>query len=322
MILRRRITHRKALRLLLWASLGLILLFAVVILFRMSPFSNRDILGTTFNLEIASENDDSNTSYIENRIHSFSNRYRFSIKDEGTLTSTQIQCRFSTCFDFPSCKSGFRVFTPIPTPSDIKDRIRSPVYLKILMSIRQSAYYTSDPSHACMYVLAADTIDRDHLSKDFVSKIDKKVRKGDFWNRQGKNVIVFNLFAGKWPDYSENLAFDHGFAVVARASFSDEKLRRGYDVSFPLFQKDHPQISRADPYDGIVFPLERKYLIAFKGKRYLVGIGSEVRDELHIIHNGKDVILLTTCKHGKGWEKLADSRCKSDIEQFERYSYF
>ena len=314
MLSRRRYNHRKALRLFLWALLALVLLFALLFFLRIvSLLSKGEIKGTCFNLEVHD-----NTTYVENGFSLFENGDRFGIKDELRLTSTQIQCRFDTCFDFASCKHGFKVFTSQPTPSDTKERIRSPVYLKILMSIRQSVFYTSDPSHACLYVLTTDTIDRDPLSKDFVQKLDKKISRKDLWNRQGRNFIVYNLFTGTWPDYLENLAFDYGYSMVARASFSEEKIRRGYDISIPLFQKDHPQISRVDPYNGVVFPLERKYLVAFKGKRYMSGIGSEVRDEVHLLHNDKDIVLLTTCKHGKGWEKLADSRCKKDIELFER----
>ena len=319
MISRRRFNHRYALRLFLWASFASVFFFASLILFRVivGLFPRRETRDTSLYLEVAYRNDGDNISHVG--FSSKRNGERFGVREEGHLTSTQIQCRFGTCFDFSPCTSGFRVFTSNPSPSDIKERIRSPMYLKILMSIRQSNFYISDPSHACMYVLTTDTIDRDHLSKDYVSKLDKKVHRGDLWSRQGKNFIIFNLFTGTWPDYLESLAFDHGYAMVARASFSDEKFRRGYDVSFPLFQKDHPQIARDDPYDGLVFPLKRNYLLAFKGKRYLVGVGSEVRDKLHLIHNGKDIVTVTTCKHGKGWEKLADSRCRADIEQFDRY---
>ena len=321
MLSRRRYNRHKALRLLLWASFATFLVCAFLFLLHpVGLFVKRDLRGTVFQLEIGADtNDGATTPSIGNGSKLFANRGRFRIKDELSFTSTQIQCRFDTCFDFSACRSGFKVFTPQPNPSDIKDRIRSPIYLKILMSIRQSVYYTSDPAHACTFVLTTDTIDRDILSRDFIPNLDKKLSRRDIWNRHGKNFIVFNLFSGTWPFYLENLAFDYGFAIVARASFSEEKMRRGYDISLPLFQKDHPQISRVDPYDNVVFPLERKYLVAFKGKRYLFGIGSEVRDELHVLHNGNDIILLTTCKHGKDWAKYADSRCKSDTEQFERY---
>ena len=321
MLSRRRYTRHKALRLLLWALFAAVLLCAYLFFYYpVGLFLKQDIKGTAFNLEIGADtNEDAKATSIRNGSYSFKSGERFDVKEKLSFTSTQIQCRFDTCFDFSYCKSGFKVYASQPTPYDIKDRIRSPIYLKILMSIRQSVYYTSDAAHACMFVLTTDTIDRDVQSKDFIPNLNKKISRKELWNRHGRNFLVFNLFSGTWPSYLETLAFDYGYSMVARASFSEEKMRRGYDVSFPLFQKDHPQISRVDPYNAAVFPLERKYLVAFKGKRYLFGIGSEVRDELHVLHNSRDIVLLTTCKHGKEWKKFADSRCKSDIEHFDRY---
>ena len=41
------------------------------------------------------------------------------------------------------------------------------------------------------------------------------------------------------------------------------------------------------------------------------GIGSEVRNSLYHLHNGKDVALVTTCKHGKNWKEMQDDRKQS-----------
>ena len=40
------------------------------------------------------------------------------------------------------------------------------------------------------------------------------------------------------------------------------------------------------------FPVENKYFVAFKGKRYLHGIGSDTRNSLHHLHNNKDVVMV------------------------------
>ena len=41
------------------------------------------------------------------------------------------------------------------------------------------------------------------------------------------------------------------------------------------------------------------------------------RNPLNVINNDKDIILLTTCKHGKNWEMMKDGRCDEDNEKYE-----
>ena len=98
----------------------------------------------------------------------------------------------------------------------------SPDYLKVLEAIRRSPLYTPDPSQACLFVLAFDTINRDRNSvQHFVRNLHGKVQQLSSWNG-GSNHVVFNLFSGTFPDYSEtDLGFDYGKAILAKASMSD-----------------------------------------------------------------------------------------------------
>ena len=41
------------------------------------------------------------------------------------------------------------------------------------------------------------------------------------------------------------------------------------------------------------FPVQNKYFVAFKGKRYLHGIGSDTRNSLHHLHNNRDVVMVS-----------------------------
>jgi hypothetical protein len=44
--------------------------------------------------------------------------------------------------------------------------------------------------------------------------------------------VIFNLYSGTYPDYTEDLNFDVGKAILAKASFSDEHYR---DQSYKAF---------------------------------------------------------------------------------------
>ncbi|NP_001161530.1 exostosin 1-like protein [Saccoglossus kowalevskii] len=228
------------------------------------------------------------------------------------------KCRMETCFDFSLCKNDFKVYV-YPTQEGNKV---SEAYDKILSAIRESRFYTSDPKKACLFIPSIDTLDRDHLSPDYVKNAQSKIQSLPLWNN-GQNHLIFVLYSGTWPEYSDlDLGFELGQAMLAKASTTSINFRPGFDISIPLFSKDHAQKggSRGDLQTNN-FPVARKYLLVFKGKRYLSGIGSETRNALYHIHNGQDIILLTTCKHGKSWEKNADSRCEQDNAEFDRYDF-
>ncbi len=98
-----------------------------------------------------------------------------------------------------------------------------------------------------------------------------------------------------------------------------ENFRPNFDVSIPLFSKDHPRTGGERGYlKHNTIPPYRKYMLVFKGKRYLTGIGSDTRNALYHVHNSDDVVLLTTCKHGKDWQKHKDARCDKDNAEYDK----
>lgn len=222
-----------------------------------------------------------------------------------------------SCFDFTLCKkNGFKVYV---YPQQKGEKIAES-YQNILAAIEGSRFYTSDPSQACLFVLSLDTLDRDQLSPQYVHNLRSKVQSLHLWNN-GRNHLIFNLYSGTWPDYTEDVGFDIGQAMLAKASISTENFRPNFDVSIPLFSKDHPRTGGEGVLKFNTIPPLRKYMLVFKGKRYLTGIGSDTRNALYHVHNGEDVVLLTTCKHGKDWQKHKDSRCDRDNTEYEKYDY-
>ncbi|XP_034017471.1 exostosin-1 [Thalassophryne amazonica] len=227
------------------------------------------------------------------------------------------RCRMETCFDFARCKPNFRVYIYPPQRGDEV----SEAYQKILTSIKESRFHTADPSQACLFVLAVDTLDRDQLSAQYVQNVRSRIQSLPMWN-DGRNHLIFNLYSGTWPDYTDDLGFEVGQAMLAKASADVSNFRPNFDISIPLFSKDHLLKGGGNGYQTLSdVPPSRKYLLVFKGKRYLTGIGSETRNALYHIHNGEDIILLTTCKHGKDWERHKDARCDQDNEEYSKYDY-
>ena len=227
------------------------------------------------------------------------------------------KCRMETCFDFTRCDKDFKVYV-YPNDENVPP---SNSYLKVLNVIRESKYYTSDPSQACVFVLSLDTLDRDNLSKDYVRNMLPRIQRLSLWNG-GQNHIVFNLYSGTWPDYTEDLGFDVGKAILAKASIFTENFRPNFDISLPLFHKTHPERGGEEGFiDSIKFPGMKKYLLAFKGKRYVYGIGSETRNSLYHLHNEKDIVLVTTCKHGGSWKEHKDERCDHDNAEYDRFVF-
>ena len=235
-------------------------------------------------------------------------------KVEVKLQTEKLEkCRMETCFDFSRCTNGFKVYV---YPQ--QDKI-SFTYGEILRAIRSSRYYTTNQEEACVLIPSLDTLDRDKLSKEYVNNLQAKLDDLEHWNN-GWNHLVFNLYSGTWPDYAEDdLGFPVGKAMLAKASISDEYYRPMFDISFPLFHKEHAYRGGEQGYlTSNNVPPNRKFTLVFKGKRYLTGIGSETRNSLYHIHNGEDIVMLTTCKHGKDWQTRMDERCEKDNLEYDK----
>lgn len=183
------------------------------------------------------------------------------------LTSS---CRMENCFDFTKCYEEYLVYVYPPEP--VNSLGASPPislnYQKIIAAITESRYFTSDPDRACLFVLGIDTLDRDSLSEDYVRNVPSRLQRLPYWNN-GRNHIIFNLYSGTWPDYAENsLGFDTGEAILAKASMSVQQIRPTFDISIPLFHKQHPlRAGNTGFVTSNNFPANKKYLLAFKGKR-------------------------------------------------------
>lgn len=260
---------------------------------------------------------DYNELLVSSRTHSVA---RTAVALENDYSPGSERCTMVSCFDFSRCRGpqGFRVYV-YPNQQGTK---MSPLFEAVLNVIRSSPYLTSDPDEACLFVPSFDTLDRDKHSEDYVADMPA-LNSLPHWNG-GRNHLLFIQFSGTWPDYSGLLDLPTGQALLARASFKSFVFRAGFDVSTPLMHKKHPRLS--EKHSGILsrevlpgfLPVKRKYLLVFKGKRYLYGQGSRMRSSLYHLHNQEDIVMLTTCKHNQDWIKYTDNRCDMDNDLYNR----
>ncbi len=180
---------------------------------------------------------------------------------EGVSTSSS--CLMETCFDFSRCPGPPFLHHVYPSPDSVPLPSRS--YSKILSLLRDSPLHTDDPSRACLFFVAVDTLDRDRKGENYVEGLRTRIPELEHWNN-GTNHVIFNLFSGTYPDYREDeLNFDPGRAILAKASFSGQKYRPGFDISLPLFHADHPA---RDGTSGTLksnnFPVRNDVMLGFK----------------------------------------------------------
>lgn len=213
----------------------------------------------------------------------------------------------------PSKQPSVKATNATPGESDM-------IHAKIIEIVKNSIYFEPEPNNACIFILEDNTLDRDPLSQSFRSDL-----KGIFDRdtNYGMNHLVFNLYSGTWPSYREDdfSGLHFGAAIVAKASNSAVRHRRNFDISLPLFSYLHPDTDSDLEDMNIPNSEHRTLLLSFKGKRYVYGNGSETRNSIYHIDNQRDIIMLTTCKHGKKWRESSDSRCILDNSRYDEFDY-
>lgn len=223
------------------------------------------------------------------------------------------------CFDFFWCVRGFKVYVYL-----VLERVLES-YSKIISIIQEFKYYIINLDEVCIFILFIDILDRDIFSVNYVKNIMLKiVYLGVFWNN-GRNYIVFNLFLGIWFDYFEVFDFDIGEVIMVRVSILELRFRLNFDIFFFLvgsifFLKGGERGYMYILINNILFFWY--YLLGFKGKCYLIGVGFEIWNFLYYMYNGDDIVFLTICRYGKFWQKkvkeLNDIRCDIDNREFDR----
>lgn len=214
-------------------------------------------------------------------------------------------CTMDVCFNFSLCDHSkellvyhYNTIEPY-WPSN---------YFKILPS---TPYHTSNPEKACLFFVFSDNLS-ENAQHPHPSTLP-------YWNGGLNHVIV--TFADKWsltnpPEESI------GKASILASRLHENTMRSGFDISIPL-----PRLWGGVPQLWSLKPFERKYFATFKGKRYMTRAGGfRSSDEFLTMHNGKDVIITTSCKQKTNndflvWHPKSRLGCDHDQLLYDRYDY-
>jgi len=211
-------------------------------------------------------------------------------------------CSMDVCFNYSKCENmeELKVFTyDLPSPP-----------VRNFYRINESKYWTDDPEKACLLFVFLDT----------AYPWPTWPKNLPYWNGGLNHVLV--TFGDRWehrrapPDSIGNAS------IMATVAYETSH-RPGFDISIPL--PGHANCSNLQS----VNILQRKYFATFRGTRYLGTQGEGVfrsHDSFRGMHNGKDVVVATTCNHRTNNFIRRDrpdvaENCDEDEELYLRYNF-
>lgn len=188
------------------------------------------------------------------------------------------RCTMDACFNYSRCDKHHEQllvysYNQPTTPVRFFDRIN------------QTRWHTDDPDKACLFFVFLDT--------PGIYRAEMHPSELPHWNGGLNHVLI--TFADRWLQKGPNPE-SIGFASVMISNLHETTSRPGFDVSIPL-----PAFRHLKELQNVK-PLDRKYLLTFRGLRYvtwnMTGEGVlRSHDSFRQMHNGEDIIVATSCKH-------------------------
>eukprot|EP00042_Codosiga_hollandica_P054695 m.747136 g.747136 ORF g.747136 m.747136 type:complete len:368 (+) comp58961_c0_seq15:320-1423(+) len=222
--------------------------------------------------------------------------------------------------DSENVYNNFHLFL-YPKPDE--GATRATIFDLIRDIIRRSPYATLDPRRASLFIPNVDTSCwcESCMFRGFDNIIDimhpnsialgEQLAALEFWNG-GRNHILFELSDAACMPYNI------GLAIGAKSGLSEFHFRSGLDISMPLFgMVEFSAQQRQTP------PHKRRFLLTFRGTRS--ERSDAMRNELHRIHNGADIVLLVACRwFGQNYFRdylVEDTTCAGQEDSFQQYTF-
>eukprot|EP00741_Cyanophora_paradoxa_P019920 tig00021179_g19225.t1 len=208
---------------------------------------------------------------------------------------------FSNCFDVSRCsRDDFRVYV-YPKDHEINMTFRPYTmdeffHHSLPRGLRSSIYYTDDASEACAFFELPSCVN-DHSCEVLTN--DKLQARLEYFGDLGMNhmrVLVSD------DDDPKNIFSKE---IFLRSNARPPFFREGFDISVPL-----PRFWPGSHTPPAMH--KRPLLLAMKARRYKSH--AQIRNEIHKIDNGKDVIIRLQCCAP---HKPTDERCEEDDRKFK-----
>jgi hypothetical protein len=251
-------------------------------------------------------------------------------------------CTPHHCLDWARCPWGKPLTLHVHTPprataeAAYVQQHDSAVWSDVLASLRSSPRHVENASAACLLVPWMDVLctanDCSNPAVD-TPKIDwliKAVEQLPFW-QGGTNHVLFDMSSNHAP----RLPVGRGIYMATSFWAAGSSYRHGHDQPLPLWNQKWPHFLSADASARRRLDVRRKLLV-FKGQRMfwcascapkdladtLKGGEEEslrkhgwVRNQLHLLHNGHDIITVGTCTRELKNANLCDAECQARCRQ-------
>ncbi|KAJ7521320.1 hypothetical protein O6H91_19G047900 [Diphasiastrum complanatum] len=224
---------------------------------------------------------------------------------EGKVWHYPVQfprCSMDACFNYSRCDNmdDLLIYSyDLPNPP-----------VRYFSRINETKWHTNDPDKACLFFVYLDT----------EGPWPPHPRELPHWNNGLNHVLI--TFADKWSQKGPPQD-SIGNASVLISDIHETIYRPGFDIGITLPGNFHIKELQ------IVKPFDRKYLLTFRGLRYLGHDGEGVfrsHDSFRAIHNGKDIIVATSCKHfindlNRQKDPALGAHCDEDEAIYANYTF-
>ena len=185
------------------------------------------------------------------------------------------RCSMDVCFNFSRCDNMDELLVYH------YDEINPPKWF--FQALRASPYFTADPEKACIFLV---TLDR-RMEEPRIPAL----KTLPHWNHGLNHVLI--SFVDNWSKWRNPMASTLEKAAIMTTITHQTTYRPAFDISVPL-----PALKYYEDLQELT-AFQRKYFLTFKGTRYLAEFGGgsfRSHPSMRGMHNGKDVIVVTTCK--------------------------